>query len=70
MADLDASAFDVSITGFDAEEVDALMNKFYSAEAVEDDFDHKKAAEDLGLVKGIPVFGGGGDMTFVNIGAG
>ena len=47
MADLDASAFDVSITGFDTEEVDALMNKFYSAEAVEDDFDHKKAAEDL-----------------------
>ena len=30
----------------------------------------EKAAEDLGLVKGIPVFGGGGDMTFVNIGAG
>ena len=29
----------------------------------------EKAAEDLGLVKGIPVFGGG-DMTFVNIGAG
>ena len=30
----------------------------------------KKAAEDLGLVEGIPVFGGGGDTTFVNIGAG
>ncbi|MBO6309920.1 MAG: FGGY-family carbohydrate kinase, partial [Oribacterium sp.] len=30
----------------------------------------EKAAEDLGLVKGIPVFGGGGDTTFVNIGAG
>ncbi|MBP5773105.1 MAG: FGGY-family carbohydrate kinase [Eubacterium sp.] len=29
-----------------------------------------KAAEDLGLVEGIPVFGGGGDATFVNIGAG
>jgi xylulokinase len=29
----------------------------------------KKAAEDLGLPEGIPVFGGG-DMTFVNIGAG
>ena len=29
-----------------------------------------KAAEDLGLVEGIPVFGGGGDTTFVNIGAG
>ena len=30
----------------------------------------EKAAEDLGLVKGTPVFGGGGDTTFVNIGAG
>ncbi|MBQ3417151.1 MAG: FGGY-family carbohydrate kinase [Ruminococcus sp.] len=30
----------------------------------------KKAAEDLGLAPGIPVFGGGGDTTFVNIGAG
>jgi len=29
-----------------------------------------QAAEELGLVPGIPVFGGGGDMTFVNIGAG
>ena len=29
-----------------------------------------KAASDLGLVEGIPVFGGGGDTTFVNIGAG
>ena len=29
-----------------------------------------KAAQELGLVSGIPVFGGGGDMTFVNIGAG
>ena len=28
------------------------------------------AASDLGLVPGIPVFGGGGDTTFVNIGAG
>lgn len=30
----------------------------------------EKAADDFGLVKGIPVFGGGGDTTFVNIGAG
>lgn len=30
----------------------------------------EKAAKDLGLVKGTPVFGGGGDTTFVNIGAG
>ena len=30
----------------------------------------EKAANDLGLVKDTPVFGGGGDTTFVNIGAG
>ena len=30
----------------------------------------RKAADDLGLVAGIPVFGGGGDTTFVSIGAG
>jgi len=30
----------------------------------------EKAAAELGLVPGIPVFGGGGDTTFVNIGAG
>lgn len=47
MADLDASSFDVSFTGFDAEEIDALMNKFYSAEATEDDFDQGQAAADI-----------------------
>jgi len=30
----------------------------------------EEAARDLGLVAGTPVFGGGGDTTFVNIGAG
>ncbi len=30
----------------------------------------ERAAAELGLVPGIPVFGGGGDTTFVNIGAG
>ena len=30
----------------------------------------QKAADELGLVPGIPVFGGGGDTTFVSIGAG
>ena len=39
MAEFDASSFDVSITGFEASEVDALLNKFYSHEAVEDEFD-------------------------------
>ncbi|MBQ8233168.1 MAG: DNA modification methylase [Lachnospiraceae bacterium] len=47
MADLDASAFDVSLTGFDAEEVDALMNKFYSADAEEDGFDRDSAIEQV-----------------------
>ncbi len=47
MADLDASDFDVSFTGFDAEEIDALMNRFYSADAAEDDFDQEKAAADI-----------------------
>ncbi len=47
MADLDAADFDVSLTGFDASEIDALMNKFYSAEAAEDDFDAEKARENI-----------------------
>jgi len=47
MADLDASAFDVSLTGFDPQEVDALMNKFYSKDAVEDDFDEEQAKKDI-----------------------
>lgn len=47
LADLDASAFDVSFTGFDAEEIDALMNQFYSAEAAEDDFDRERAEADI-----------------------
>lgn len=46
MAEFDASAFDVSLTGFDAEEVDALLNKFYSHEATEDDFDVTAYASD------------------------
>ena len=47
IGDLDASGFDVSYTGFDAEEIDALMNRFYSAEAVEDGFDETKAASEI-----------------------
>jgi len=47
MADFDAEAFDVSLTGFDAAEVDALLNKFYSKDAVEDDFDAMKAAREI-----------------------
>lgn len=45
MADLDAGAFDVSLTGFDAAEIDELLNKFYSKEAVQDDFDVDKEKE-------------------------
>lgn len=37
LTDLDANAFDVSMTGFDAAEVDELMNRFYSREAVQDE---------------------------------
>lgn len=47
MADFDAEAFDVSLTGFDAAEVDALLNKFYSKDAVEDDFDTEKAEREI-----------------------
>lgn len=47
MADLDAADFDVALTGFDADEVDALMNRFYSKEAVQDDFDQVQAKETI-----------------------
>ncbi len=52
IAELDASAFDVSFTGFDAEEIDALMNKFYSAEAVQDNFNQEEAAADIAAAGG------------------
>jgi len=42
IADLDAGAFDVSLTGFDAAEIDELMNWWYSKEAVQDKFDVDK----------------------------
>ena len=45
MAEFDASSFDVSITGFEAAEVDALLNKFYSHDAQEDGFDTVKEKE-------------------------
>jgi DNA modification methylase len=47
IADLDANSFDVSITGFDAAEVDELMNKFYSKEAVQDEFDVDNAKDEI-----------------------
>jgi len=39
LTELDGSEFDVSLTGFDAAEIDELLNAFYSKEAVQDDFD-------------------------------
>src|SRR5690554_4761694 len=47
MAEFDASTFDVSLTGFDADEVDALLNKFYSKESIQDDFDVDKEKESI-----------------------
>jgi DNA modification methylase len=47
VAGLDADAFDVSLTGFDADEVDALLNKFYSKAAVQDAFDVDKAKAEV-----------------------
>jgi len=45
MAELDAGAFDVSLTGFDAAEVDELLNRWHAKEAVQDNFDVDKEKE-------------------------
>jgi hypothetical protein len=47
MAELDAGAFDVSLTGFDASEIDELLNRWYSKEAVQDSFDIDQAHEEI-----------------------
>jgi len=47
IAELDNSVFDVSLTGFDAVEIDELMNRWYSKEAVQDDFDVDKNKEEI-----------------------
>ena len=47
MAEFDAADFDVSLTGFEASEVDALLNRFYSHEAQEDEFDADAAQEKI-----------------------
>lgn len=47
MAEFDATDFDVSLTGFEAGEVDALLNRFYSHEAQEDEFDADAAREQI-----------------------
>ena len=45
MAELDAGAFDVSLTGFDAAEIDELLNRWHAKEAVQDNFDVDKEKE-------------------------
>lgn len=47
LSDLEASSFDVTMTGFEAAEVDELLNSFYAKEAVEDNFDEAKALEEI-----------------------
>lgn len=47
ISELDAADFDVSITGFDAAEVDELLDAFYSREAVQDNFDEQQALEEV-----------------------
>lgn len=47
LSDLEDSSFDVTVTGFDAAEVDELLNAFYSKEAVEDGFDEEQALKDV-----------------------
>ncbi len=47
VAELDAGAFDVSLTGFDAAEIDELMNQWYSKEAVQDEFDVDKPLQSI-----------------------
>ena len=47
LSDLEASSFDVTMTGFDAAEVDELLNQFYSADAVQDNFDVDKAHAEI-----------------------
>jgi hypothetical protein len=47
ISELDAADFDVSITGFDAAEVDELLDAFYSREAVQDNFDEQQALQEV-----------------------
>ena len=45
--ELDGNEFDVTLTGFDAAEIDELMDEFYSKEAIQDDFDIDKEHESI-----------------------
>lgn len=45
--DLDKSMFDVSLTGFDAAEIEDLFSKVHDKDVQDDDFDADKALEDI-----------------------
>lgn len=45
--ELDKSMFDVSLTGFDAAEIDDLFSKVHDKDIKEDDFDSDKALEEI-----------------------
>jgi DNA modification methylase len=50
LEELDTGAFDITITGFDEEEIEDLMTQFYveeETEVKEDNFDPDKAAEEI-----------------------
>ena len=47
ITDLDSQNFDVTMTGFDAAEIDELMNQFYSKDAIEDDFDYEEKQNEI-----------------------
>lgn len=47
LEDLDKSMFDVSLTGFDAAEIEDLFSKVHDKDVNDDDFDADKALEDI-----------------------
>ncbi|GAB6157872.1 site-specific DNA-methyltransferase [Desulfotomaculum varum] len=47
IAELDKSMFDITLTGFDAAEIDELMESFHSTTCKQDEFDVDKAYEDI-----------------------
>jgi hypothetical protein len=47
ITDLEKNGFDITMTGFEASEVDELFNNFYAKEATEDNFDEEAAHKDI-----------------------
>lgn len=47
LEELDKSMFDVSLTGFDAAEIEEIFSKVHDKEVKDDDFDADKALEDI-----------------------